>query len=170
MPVIVSELVSNVRDHAPFFSNRSHPPSLAELTFQNARRLESKGDMEAARTEHTRAKDLDGLRFRAPEEFNAIIHELADEHGAAVVPMKAYFEAASPNRLVGNSLMLEHLHPNARGYQLMGRAFFDTMHKHRFVSTDWNVKKRHRQFRRVQRIGCGYRENPHSAHHRPLAV
>ncbi|MCZ6625558.1 MAG: GDSL-type esterase/lipase family protein [Deltaproteobacteria bacterium] len=142
VPVITSELVSNVRDHPPFFSNRSELPSPAEEAFRNARSLESRGLMESALAEYTRAKDLDGLRFRATEEFNAIIHELAEEHGIPVVPMKSYFEAASPNRLVGNTLMLEHLHPNARGHQLMSRAFFDTMQKHRFLSDVWDLKRK----------------------------
>lgn len=141
VPVIVSELVSNVRDHAPFFSGRSASPSPAEEAFRTAHRLEAEGRFEAARAEYYKAKDLDGLRFRAPEEFNAIIHELAAKYGVPVVPMKSYFEAASPNGLIGNDLMLEHLHPNARGYRLMGRAFFDAMHEHRFLSDVWNVKE-----------------------------
>lgn len=94
VPTMISELVSNLRDHPPFFSNRSASPSLAEQAYQNARNLEAHGNMDAARAEYTRAKDLDGLRFRAPEEFNAIIHELARQHGVPVVPMKSYFEAA----------------------------------------------------------------------------
>ena len=140
VPVIISELVSNVRDHPPFFSKRGNAPTPAEEAFLKARSLESAGEVKAALIEYTKAKDLDGLRFRAPEEFNTIIHELADEHSIAVVPMKSYFEAASVNRLVGNNLMLEHLHPNARGHQLMSRAFFDTLMKHRFMSDVWNVK------------------------------
>ena len=140
--VIISELVSNVRDHPPFFSNRSNTPSPAEEAFRKARSLESLGHMKLALAEYTKAKDMDGLRFRAPEEFNTIIHELAKEHGIAVVPMKSYFEAASPNRLVGNNLMLEHLHPNARGHQLMSRAFFDTMMKRRFLSDVWNFMRK----------------------------
>ena len=140
--VIISELVSNLRDHAPFFSNLSKSSSPAEEAFLYARRLELEGHIESALAEYTRAKDLDGLRFRAPEDFNIIIHELAEEHGIPVVPMKSYFKAASPNGLVGNNLILEHLHPNAQGYQLMGRAFFETMQKHRLLSDVWDVKKK----------------------------
>lgn len=140
VPTMISELVSNLRDHPPFFSNRGASPSLAEQAYQNARNLEAQGNMDAARAEYIRAKDLDGLRFRAPEEFNAIIHELARQHGVPVVPMKSYFEAASPHRLVGNTLMLEHLHPNAEGHLLMSRAFFETMYQHRFLNDVWNVK------------------------------
>lgn len=137
--VIVSELVSNVHDQPPFFSERNTSSPAAEA-FRHARRLEAEGRLDAARAEYYQAKDLDGLRFRAPEEFNAIIHALAKKHGVPVVPMKSYFEAASPNRLIGNALMLEHLHPNARGYQLMGRAFFDTMREHRLVQEAWDTK------------------------------
>ncbi len=134
VPVIVSELVSNVRDHAPFFSGRSATPSAAEEAFHNARRLETEGRWDEARAAYYQAKDLDGLRFRAPEDFNAIIHELAEKHRVPVVPMKSYFETASPHGLIGKELMLEHLHPNAFGYRLMGLAFFDTMRKHLYAN------------------------------------
>jgi lysophospholipase L1-like esterase len=137
MPVMVSDLVSNVHDHAPFFSDRSGPRSAAAEVFQNARRLETQGRVEAARAEYYKAKDLDGLRFRAPQAFNTIIHELAAKHGVPVVPMQSYFEAASPKGLIGNELMLEHLHPNARGHRLMSRAFYETLRKHRFLNEAW---------------------------------
>lgn len=140
IPLIVSELVSNVRDQPPFFANRGGAPSPADQAFRSARDLETHGQFEAALAEYYKAKDLDGLRFRAPEEFNAIIHELAGNLGIPVVPMKSYFEAASPHGLIGENLMLEHLHPTARGYQLMGQAFFDAMHKHRLLGDTKDIK------------------------------
>jgi tetratricopeptide (TPR) repeat protein len=55
--------------------------------------------------------------------------------------MKAYFEKASPHGLIGNNLMLEHLHPNIDGYFLMADAFFDAMQQHGFIATKWDANR-----------------------------
>ena len=39
--------------------------------------------------------------------------------------MKKYFEEASPNELIGNNLITEHVHPNIDGYFLMADAFYN---------------------------------------------
>ena len=90
--VVLSELVSNIRDHRPFISVVHDSLPLAEDVFEQARKLEKRGNFEAAREKYERAKDLDGLRFRASEEFNQVIHHVAGEFGDPVVPMKEYFE------------------------------------------------------------------------------
>ncbi|UCD34816.1 MAG: tetratricopeptide repeat protein [Nitrospiraceae bacterium] len=138
VPVVLSELVSNVRDHRPFASEGTAilPPS--GDVYEQARKLESENTMEEARLAYDRAKDLDTMRFRASEDFNQVIHHMAGEFGVPVVPMKEYFEAASPHRLIGNNLMLEHLHPNVDGHFLMSDAFFDTLHRHGFIEKKWD--------------------------------
>lgn len=70
-----------------------------------------------------RAKEFDGLRFRASEILNRRIAQFAGNAGVMVVPVKEAFEAASPERLPGAALLLEHLHPNLAGYTLMARTF-----------------------------------------------
>jgi tetratricopeptide (TPR) repeat protein len=54
--------------------------------------------------------------------------------------MKSYFESKSPNRIIGNNLMHEHLHPNYEGYFLMADAFFNTMRNEKFISGNWQEK------------------------------
>lgn len=137
VPVLVSELVSNIHDQPPFFFDGVAADSTASRDYREARRLEQAGQIDAARKLFYRAKDLDGLRFRAPEDINRLIHEISSEFGTAVVPMKDWFESASTDGLIGNELMLDHLHPNARGYALMARAFFDSMRRHGFITKHW---------------------------------
>ncbi len=84
---------------------------------------EALGDTLAAYRAFYRAKDFDGLRFRAAEEINRRIYEMGKNAGVTVVPVKEAFEAASPQRLPGKSLLLEHLHPNLAGYTLMAKTF-----------------------------------------------
>ncbi len=140
IPVIIGELVSNVRDQPPFVSMKNDSLPSAGAVFQRARALEKNQRFDEARDAYYRAKDLDALRFRAPEEFNAVIHRLASEFNIPVVPMKACFEAASPHGLIGNNLMHEHLHPNIDGYFLMADAFFTAMRKERWISDRWDEK------------------------------
>ena len=139
VPVLVSELVSNIRDQVPFVSQATDSLPSALEVYHHAQSLEARRKFVDAEHEYERAKDLDELRFRAPEEFNKIIHRVAAEFSSPVVPMKSYFEKASPNGLVGDSLMTDHLHPNISGYFLMADAFFNTMHDNNFISDKWDL-------------------------------
>jgi tetratricopeptide (TPR) repeat protein len=139
VPVLVSELVSNVRDQAPFVSQATDSLPSALQVYQLARKLEAEKKYADAEDAYDRAKDLDELRFRAPEEFNEVIHRVAAEFSAPVVPMKSYFEKASPNGLLGDNLMTDHLHPNIKGYFLMAEAFFDAMRENKFIADTWDL-------------------------------
>jgi len=138
--VIVSELVSNVRDNKPFESLEGGDYPSAQKIYVTALDYEKQGKYDEARDAFYLAKDLDALRFRAPEEFNTIIHDVSAEYKVPVVPMKSFFESNSPHSIIGNTLMLEHLHPNLDGYFLMADAFFETMRKENFVSAEWQEK------------------------------
>jgi len=139
VPVLLSELVSNVRDQRPFVSVPADTFPPAAEVFETGRRLERLGEFEQARERYYRSKDLDALRFRAPEAFNAIVHALSDEFAVPVVPMQSCFESASPRGLVGNSLMSEHLHPNKTGYFLMADAFYETLRREKWIEEDWET-------------------------------
>ena len=141
VPVIISELVSNVRDQSPFVSVQTDKYPPAERVYELARSMDAEGKFKEAKQQYYTAKDLDALRFRAPEEFNEIIHRVAGEYDAIIVPMKAYFEAASPEGIIGNHLMLEHLHPNVDGYFVMADAFFQTMHENGMIVSDWDKER-----------------------------
>lgn len=138
VPIVLSELVSNVHDLPPFKSSKSkeHPPAID--VFQEAKEMEEAGNLEEARTLYYQAKDLDVIRFRAPEAFNEVLHEVSKEYSLPLVPMKQIFEAASPGQFIGNELILEHLHPTIDGQFLMADAFFNTLKENQFISTKWD--------------------------------
>lgn len=146
--VVISELVSNVRDQAPFVSASIEGQESAGDVYERARQLDQAGRYNDARSAYIRAKDLDALRFRAPEQFNEIIHRIGADFDVQVVPMKAYFDNASPNGLVGENLMMEHLHPNAEGYFIMSEAFFDAMRDAGMLAEKWPQYPRAEDFRR----------------------
>ena len=135
--LIASELVSNLSDQAPFVSvpYDTFPP--ADRVFRLAQKLENRGDYQDAGIAYTWAKDLDALRFRAPESFNRIIHQAAADFDFPVVAMKQAYARVSRNGLTGNRLILEHLHPNVRGYFLMAEAFCSTMRREGWIAENW---------------------------------
>jgi lysophospholipase L1-like esterase len=137
VPVLISELVCNLRDQPPFIATQDGTPTEAAKTFVRARKLERENRYAEARSSYEKAKDLDLLRFRAPEDFNQIIHETASDYQIPVIPMKSIFTAASPRGLIGNSLICDHLHPNKNGYFLMADAFYRALRHEKLIRTDW---------------------------------
>lgn len=67
-------------------------------------------------------KEKDKLRFRAPEEFNKIIFKLDDKYKCNIVDLKKILEENSPNGIIGDNLMLDHLHPSYRGNELISES------------------------------------------------
>lgn len=81
-----------------------------------------------------KAKDYDALRFRASEDVNSILLDLAKKHQIPLANIKSDFEMNSPHSVPGNNLFLEHLHPNLEGYVLMGKSFYKTILKMQIIS------------------------------------
>ena len=65
--------------------------------------------------------------------MNKIIDDLGKEFHVATVPIDSIFDSASPGGIVGDNLIVDHLHPNVKGYQLIGKAFYNSMEKLRYL-------------------------------------
>ncbi len=135
IPVIISHVVSNLKDQPPFISGDGE--SSAQKFYNDAIKLESENKIDSAEALYVKAKDHDLLRFRAPEEMNKIIDDIAAYYNVPVIRMGEYFEDASFNGIVGSDLMLDHLHPNVTGYFLMAEAFFDKIKEEKLVADVW---------------------------------
>jgi Flp pilus assembly protein TadD len=107
----------------------------AEAHFLYALALEKSGDIDAARSHFVAAKDRDMLRFRAPEAINSAIRELASRYGAQPIDFEARLQSESRSGIVGADLMVEHLHPNVRGYFLLSDTFYDAIRERGWIGT-----------------------------------
>lgn len=133
VPVILGKLVSNLRDQKPFISVRTPGYQTADQVYEEAEDELKNNHFTEADSLFKLAKDLDALRFRAPEKINKIIDDLGLEFHDAVVPIDSIFDSASPDGIVGDNLIVDHLHPNVTGYQVMGKAFSDCMEKEGYL-------------------------------------
>lgn len=128
IPVVIGTLVSNLLNQPPFIAENSG----AGKSFETAGKLYRDEKYDEAKIEFVKAKDLDELRFRAPESFNSIIKEAAAKHEASLIQIDSIFNAVSRNGIVGNDLMTDHLHPNLVGYNLMSGLFLEEIIKSGF--------------------------------------
>ena len=101
--------------------------SAASVHFALGRLFESQGDYSTARSAYLEARDRDQLRFRAPQSFNRVIRAVAAEQGARVVEVEASLLDHAMHGIIGNELMLEHLHPNLGGYFLLADAYYRSL-------------------------------------------
>jgi lysophospholipase L1-like esterase len=124
VPVFIGTLASNLRDQPPFVSVVPTGPQSAQVRYRAAQALDRAGRYGPALEEYVVAKDLDGLRFRAPESFDATLRDVAARHGATVVDVRRAFARAARDGIVGADLMLEHVHPNVEGYFQLANAFY----------------------------------------------
>ncbi|MDB5018466.1 MAG: hypothetical protein JWQ84_3298 [Mucilaginibacter sp.] len=92
------------------------------------------GDFAQAQKYFSKAKDLDGLRFRAPEQFNEILitlsHKYPDTH---LVDTKAVFKNIADHHIIGDELTVDHVHPNLEGYAIMSDVFYEAIKKYHVV-------------------------------------
>jgi lysophospholipase L1-like esterase len=129
VPVIIGKVVSNLKDQKPFISVPSKDYPTANQVYEEANKKLMNGYSKDADSLFRLAKDLDALRFRAPEKINQIIEKLCKEYNFPYVAVDSVFNSESPHGIVGNNLMTDHLHPNIAGYQLIGKTYYEAMEK-----------------------------------------
>lgn len=128
VPVYIGSLASNLKDHAPFVDITDGEQPSAQSIFDEAKTTYQTGDFESAKEQFEFARDLDGLKFRAPSQINEIIEKLtSDTDLVHYVPVLETMSDSIDDGIIGFELMLEHLHPNSRGYFLMGATFADEL-------------------------------------------
>jgi tetratricopeptide (TPR) repeat protein len=141
VPVFIGSVASNVRDFAPFESVPAEGHIPAADAYATALAQRATGDIATAKQNFTYAKDLDALRFRAPSRINELIRSLSEEGLATYVPVEETLTDAATDGIIGYDLMLEHLHPNSKGYHLMGMAYYRAIKEAGFLGRQADVSK-----------------------------
>jgi tetratricopeptide (TPR) repeat protein len=117
-------------------------PTHARLRYAVARGLERARQYRQADRQYRLARDYDELRFRCSSEFNEAIQRAGNVPGTRIVDFERVFSAQSPDSIVGHTLITEHLHPNARGYFLMAKAYASAIRSCGLLAPDEEWAKR----------------------------
>ena len=180
IPVIISSLVSNEKDLAPFVSMysdglndslkdkfndyltaginfrkkgdysdalKSFKKSIAidstpaDVHYQIGVCEELTKNYNEAKKQFILAKNLDGLRFRAPSVFNRIIRNLSNQYKVPLSDVNKSFQKSSPHGIIGNELLVDHVHPNIKGYFLLAKTWFQTIKENNLIGLSANVNE-----------------------------
>jgi len=133
VPVIFGTVASNLKDQRPFISSKNGNNPSADDIFEQANEELKKNNYNHAISLFRTAKDLDELRFRAPEKINETIIQLGKEFDCEVVQIDSALNALSPNGIIGDNLMTDHLHPTLKGYQIIGKLYYEKMHEKNYL-------------------------------------
>jgi len=139
VPVLIGTLVSNLKDQKPFISVGNDNSTNADSVYFNAQTQLSFGNFNIADSLFRKAKDLDALRFRAPEKINGFILKFPEKYNCSIVNVDSIFSSESADHVVGNNLIVDHLHPSLSGYMLMGKIYFETMQKYGYLPDDQSM-------------------------------
>ncbi len=101
---------------------------------------DAQGKFESAKTAYAKARDLDGLRFRASGEYSQIIRNLASPPAVVIADAESAFRSQSPNGILGKELLWEHVHPRLRGYLLLSQTWCRSLAQLSIFSPDERAK------------------------------
>lgn len=102
-------------------------PGAADVHFSLAKAYEALSKINLAQKHYVVAKDLDLLRFRAPESINDIIRQLAASSEVYLADVQQQLREKSPYQIIGFDMMLEHLHPTANGYFWLAESYYQVL-------------------------------------------
>jgi len=94
----------------------------ATLVYCMATCAEKAGEPTTAAPLYRRALDLDTLRFRADSRINAIIRQSAADTDATLLDLERTLEAHAESGLIGDNLLVDHVHLNFRANVLAALA------------------------------------------------
>ncbi len=113
IPVMVAAVASNLKDQPPLGDDMD-----AIDTFRDASDAFRQGDTTAAYAGFVEARELDPVRFRAPAAVNRVISTLP---GITILDVEKLAARSVPSGIPDSSFFVDHLHPNAAGYDLIAR-------------------------------------------------
>lgn len=122
IPVFLGTVASNLKDQPPLGTEPR-----ADAAYEQGLANWQAGQAEDARAAFLEAKELDGLRFRAPEAINEILRRFAASDRGMLVEVPTIADAGSKSGIADDGFFDDHLHPNAAGHAAIADAFFQAM-------------------------------------------
>lgn len=125
IPVYICTLVSNLKDFEPFESTEDSKYNAAEA-FKEGRNILGTDSL-GAKAKLADARDFDLLKFRAPAAIEQAVIEIAEELNVPVIDTHQAFERNSDKEIIGDELLLEHVHANLNGQRLFAETIYTSV-------------------------------------------
>lgn len=129
VPIILSTLVSNLKDQPPFIYNATSNKYNAKLIYNKAKEKYALSNFVEADSLFRLAKDYDQLRFRAPERINKVINNFETTFNIPVLRADSILRESIEGKIIGDNLMVDHLHLSLEGNKILGEIFYDKINK-----------------------------------------
>jgi len=127
-PVLLSTVGVNLLDNPPFASRK---PNHAETEYLRGQNLLKEGKTAEAQLAFRNARDWDGLRFRADENINGAIREVAARNPGKVtlIDSEQRFSEKdlSPVGVPGDVLFYDHVHLSFAGNYVVARSMAEAV-------------------------------------------
>ena len=85
------------------------------------------GQLDQAHQAYLQAKELDVCPLRILQEMNQAVLEIARDTGTPLLDAQKLFQLRSTNQIVGGDWLVDHVHPNIEGHQLLADALTDKL-------------------------------------------
>lgn len=116
-------LAGNLNEASATISKiRASDAGYGNAVFLQGRLAEELGDIFTANLHYKQAILRDGMRFRAPPDFNHLIKDVAADMDACFIDLEPALRGGSSSGLLGASLFVDHVHPNVDGKYLLANA------------------------------------------------
>ncbi|MFG0315808.1 MAG: tetratricopeptide repeat protein [Planctomycetota bacterium JB042] len=100
---------------------------VAILHFRRGERLEAEGRLDEARDAYRRALDLDERPVRVNAATAAVLERVAAAEGVAYLDVDRAFADASPHGIVGEDLLVDHVHLTVGGQHRLAGHLIDAL-------------------------------------------
>lgn len=124
-------------------------PEQALLRFRVARLLDGLGRPEEAAEHYLAAKDFDVCPLRMRESLADALRAVAEQTQTPLVDARELIERQADDRLPGNDLYMDHVHPSLGSHQLIAAALVERLDRDRLISEllPWSSDDRRRVYR-----------------------
>jgi hypothetical protein len=106
----------------------------AGLLYVIGKCYEHTGRLGEAKKWFVKAKEEDVCPLRIPEPMNDAILRIAAKNNVPLLDVKRLFEERSREGIPGNEWMLDHVHPNIQGHQLIADSIYEVMEDMKLIS------------------------------------
>lgn len=123
-------------------------PKHAELFFSTGKAYERMGRFDEAKENFIQAKDADIAPLRILEPMHHVLIDLSREHDIIFVDARELFEEKSPGGIPGDEMLLDHVHPDIEGHQIIADAIFEKLIEKNFFQAPENWKEAQNRLRK----------------------